>query len=234
MPESPLIDILPEHLEIVLGILRKHVPNNEVWVFGSRVKWTTKDYQGSRHFSRYPTGTSQSPSGAKNWRHAVPSAPAPPCVRHDSPLRWLAMAPTNGFTPCSVALRFVSARDTAADIDKTYGPHGYAGLVALRFAPCAPRLKNPRILVFDEATSSLDSRSEQSILMALAEVSKGRTTLVIAHRLSTVMDADQILVMEHGQIKERGNHHALLAEGGLYAHLWALQQKESQESQVVA
>ncbi len=95
-------------------------------------------------------------------------------------------------------------------------------------------LKNPRILVFDEATSSLDSRSEQSILMALAEVSKGRTTLVIAHRLSTVMDADQILVMEHGQIKERGNHHALLAEGGLYAHLWALQQKESQESQVVA
>ncbi len=90
-------------------------------------------------------------------------------------------------------------------------------------------LKNPQILVFDEATSSLDSRSEQSILTALDEIARNRTTLVIAHRLSTVMDADQILVMEHGHIKERGNHRELLAGGGLYAHLWALQQKEREK-----
>jgi ATP-binding cassette, subfamily B, heavy metal transporter len=87
-------------------------------------------------------------------------------------------------------------------------------------------LKRPRILVFDEATSSLDSHAEQAILEALREVAAEHTTLVIAHRLSTVVDADQILVMEHGRILERGTHAALLAEGGLYARLWALQQEE--------
>jgi ATP-binding cassette, subfamily B, heavy metal transporter len=87
-------------------------------------------------------------------------------------------------------------------------------------------LKNPRILVFDEATSSLDSHSEQTILEALREVAANHTTLVIAHRLSTVIDADTILVMEAGRIVERGTHQALLAEGGIYSRLWALQQEE--------
>ena len=87
-------------------------------------------------------------------------------------------------------------------------------------------LKNPRILVFDEATSSLDSHSEQTILEALREVAANHTTLVIAHRLSTVIDADAILVMEAGRIVERGTHQALLAEGGIYSRLWALQQEE--------
>lgn len=87
-------------------------------------------------------------------------------------------------------------------------------------------LKNPRILVFDEATSSLDSHSEQSILDALRDVATDHTTLVIAHRLSTVIDADTILVMEQGRIVERGTHQALLAEGGIYSRLWALQQEE--------
>ena len=87
-------------------------------------------------------------------------------------------------------------------------------------------LKNPRILVLDEATSALDTRTEQVIQASLREIAAHRTTLVIAHRLSTVVDADQILVMEHGKIVERGTHPQLLAESGVYAHMWTLQQKE--------
>ena len=87
-------------------------------------------------------------------------------------------------------------------------------------------LKNPRILVFDEATSSLDSRSEQSILSSLSEVAMQHTTLVIAHRLSTIIDADNILVMDKGRIVEHGTHQQLLAQHGLYAHLWQLQQEK--------
>ena len=85
-------------------------------------------------------------------------------------------------------------------------------------------LKNPPILILDEATSSLDSVSEQVILEALREVSEQRTTLVIAHRLSTVRDADTILVMADGRMVERGNHRQLLASGGRYADLWQRQQ----------
>ncbi|HHH36841.1 MAG TPA: ABC transporter ATP-binding protein/permease [Gammaproteobacteria bacterium] len=91
-------------------------------------------------------------------------------------------------------------------------------------------LKNPRILVFDEATSALDSHSEQAILAALREVAEDHTTLVIAHRLSTIVDADQILVMEEGRIVERGDHRSLLAAGGPYARMWALQQEERRAS----
>ena len=95
-------------------------------------------------------------------------------------------------------------------------------------------LKRPPILVFDEATSSLDSRSEGAILRALARVSRGTTTLAIAHRLSTVADADEILVLDHGRVVERGTHGELLAGEGLYAHLWRLQQAEREEEQVIA
>ncbi|EDQ01157.1 ABCB family ABC transporter ATP-binding protein/permease [Shewanella benthica] len=84
-------------------------------------------------------------------------------------------------------------------------------------------LKGSPILVFDEATSSLDSQSEQAILNALKEAAKGHTSLVIAHRLSTVVDADQILVLSQGQIVETGNHESLLANDGLYAKLWNIQ-----------
>ena len=91
-------------------------------------------------------------------------------------------------------------------------------------------LKRPRLLVFDEATSALDSQSEKIIQAALREIAANHTTLVIAHRLSTVMDADQILVMDAGRIVERGTHAELLAWNGVYARLWALQQREEREA----
>jgi ABC-type transport system involved in Fe-S cluster assembly fused permease/ATPase subunit len=87
-------------------------------------------------------------------------------------------------------------------------------------------LKNPCILIFDEATSALDSQSEQSIQAELDRIQVGRTTLIIAHRLSTVMKADQILVMDEGRIVERGRHSELLAADGYYAKMWELQQEE--------
>lgn len=97
-----------------------------------------------------------------------------------------------------------------------------------RVAIARAMLKRPRILIFDEATSSLDSGTEQAILQTLKEVAENRTTLVIAHRLSTVVDADRILVMEQGRIIEQGTHHELLLKGGSYARIWALQQEEPQ------
>ena len=90
-------------------------------------------------------------------------------------------------------------------------------------------LKRPRIMLFDEATSSLDSHTEQAIQQTLAEVAEDHTTLVIAHRLSTVVDADRILVMDAGRIIEQGGHRRLLADGGVYAAMWELQQREREE-----
>ncbi len=93
-----------------------------------------------------------------------------------------------------------------------------------RVAIARTLLKNPPILIFDEATSALDSANERAIQAELQSVAQNKTTLVIAHRLSTVVDAHEILVMEAGCIVEHGTHAALLAEGGTYARMWALQQ----------
>ncbi len=87
-------------------------------------------------------------------------------------------------------------------------------------------LKDTPILLFDEATSALDSKTEQEILQSLKDVSKGRTTLVIAHRLSTVVSADEILVLDEGRVMERGKHTELLAKDGIYAQMWRRQQEE--------
>jgi len=95
-----------------------------------------------------------------------------------------------------------------------------------RVAIARALLKNPKILIFDEATSALDSQSEKSIQAELDRIQVGRTTLSIAHRLSTVMDADLILVMDRGRIVERGRHAELLTADGLYARMWRLQQQE--------
>ncbi|HRF55640.1 MAG TPA: ABC transporter ATP-binding protein/permease, partial [Aquimonas sp.] len=96
-----------------------------------------------------------------------------------------------------------------------------------RVAIARALLKSPAILIFDEATSALDSKSERAIQSELDRIQQGRTTLVIAHRLSTVMNADEILVMDAGQIVERGTHTALLAADGRYAAMWRLQQAEA-------
>ena len=93
-----------------------------------------------------------------------------------------------------------------------------------RVAIARTLLKNPPIVIFDEATSALDSANERAIQAELQGVSQNKTTLVIAHRLSTVVDAHEILVMDTGRIIERGTHAQLLAANGRYAQMWALQQ----------
>ncbi|MES2319634.1 MAG: ABC transporter ATP-binding protein/permease [Pseudomonadota bacterium] len=119
-------------------------------------------------------------------------------------------------------------------------PDGYATMVGerglklsggekQRVAIARTLLKDPAILIFDEATSALDSKAEQAIQGQLKEIAKNRTTLVIAHRLSTVADAQQILVLDHGRIVERGTHLVLLAANGLYAQMWERQQARQDE-----
>jgi ATP-binding cassette subfamily B protein len=125
-----------------------------------------------------------------------------------------------------------------AQIDKFIAllPQGYESMVGerglklsggekQRVAIARSILKNPPILLLDEATSALDTGTEREIQGALSDVSRGRTTLVIAHRLSTVIDADEILVLDHGEIIERGRHAALLALNGHYASMWNKQRE---------
>src|ERR1700748_1421256 len=125
-----------------------------------------------------------------------------------------------------------------AQIDKfiTLLPMGYDAMVGerglklsggekQRVAIARTILKNPPILMLDEATSALDTGTEREIQSALNEVSRNRTSLVIAHRLSTVVDADEILVLDHGQIIERGRHSELLGGDGHYASMWNKQRE---------
>ncbi len=111
--------------------------------------------------------------------------------------------------------------------DSTVGERGLklSGGEKQRVAIARTILKAPRILLFDEATSALDTHTEKEIQASLREVSAGRTTLIIAHRLSTVVDADEILVLDDGRIVERGRHAQLLALDGHYADMWARQQE---------
>ena len=119
---------------------------------------------------------------------------------------------------------FITASPTG--YDTMVGERGLklSGGEKQRVAIARTLLKNPPILIFDEATSALDSANERAIQAELQSVARNKTTLVIAHRLSTVVDAHEILVMEAGRILERGTHAALLAANGRYAQMWALQQ----------
>ena len=132
----------------------------------------------------------------------------------------------------------VDAAAKAARIDEFIAslPDGYDTVVGerglklsggekQRVAIARTILKRPAIMLFDEATSALDTKTEKEIQESLSEVSKNRTTLIIAHRLSTVVEADEILVLEAGRIVERGRHDVLLAQAGVYATMWARQQK---------
>ena len=98
-----------------------------------------------------------------------------------------------------------------------------------RIAIARAILKDPRILILDEATSALDTESEKIVQAALERLMQGRTSVVIAHRLRTIRDANKIVVIDHGRIVEEGSHAELLARGGLYAHLYAVQFKEKAE-----
>jgi ATP-binding cassette subfamily B protein len=121
-------------------------------------------------------------------------------------------------------------RQLPAGYDSMVGERGLklSGGEKQRVAIARTLLKNPPILLLDEATSALDTHTEREIQSALKLVSKNRTTLVIAHRLSTIIEADEILVLDHGQIIERGRHAELVARGGPYAAMWN-RQKEAAE-----
>jgi ATP-binding cassette, subfamily B, bacterial len=107
--------------------------------------------------------------------------------------------------------------------DTVVGERGYrfSGGEKQRMAIARTVLRNPPVLIFDEATSSLDTQTEYAVQAALERLSEGRTTITIAHRLSTVRDADQIVVLDQGAIVEHGTHEELLERGGMYAALVA-------------
>lgn len=138
------------------------------------------------------------------------------------------------------AARRAQLKDFIAKLPDGYGTRvGERGLKLSggekqRVAIARVILKNPEILIFDEATSSLDSRTEAEIQSNLRQLSSNRTTLVIAHRLSTVVDADEILVLDDGGIVERGTHDALLTHGGTYAAMWERQQRAAERLADVA
>jgi ATP-binding cassette subfamily B protein len=100
-----------------------------------------------------------------------------------------------------------------------------------RIAIARVALRRPQIYIFDEATSSLDSVTERQVLRSFAEVTRSRTTIVIAHRLTTVMNADEIIVMKSGVVAEQGTHAALLERAGIYASAWHTQQHSQHLSQ---
>jgi len=146
-----------------------------------------------------------------------------------------------GAAPAEVerAAKLARIHDFVMDLPDSYnatvGERGLklSGGEKQRVAIARTILKDPAVLMFDEATSALDTHTEKEIQVSLREVSAGRTTLIIAHRLSTVVDADQILVLEGGRVVERGTHRQLLAEGGVYAEMWKRQQEAEEAREIL-
>jgi len=147
-----------------------------------------------------------------------------------------------GATPAEVeeAARLANIHDFIMSLPDLYqskvGERGLklSGGEKQRVAIARTILKRPQILIFDEATSALDSETEQGILSSLREVSENHTTLTIAHRLSTVIDADEILVLESGEVVERGTHDQLLGVGGRYADMWQRQLQAAKARETLA
>jgi ABC-type transport system involved in Fe-S cluster assembly fused permease/ATPase subunit len=147
-----------------------------------------------------------------------------------------------GATPSEIeeAARLASIHDFVSELPEGYntrvGERGLklSGGEKQRVAIARTILKGPQILIFDEATSALDSRTEREIQESLSEVSADRTTVMIAHRLSTVVNADEILVLEKGKIAERGTHADLLAKGNVYARMWERQQEVRRAEETLA
>ncbi|MEK9678845.1 MAG: ABC transporter ATP-binding protein/permease [Rhodospirillaceae bacterium] len=147
-----------------------------------------------------------------------------------------------GATPSEIeeAARLASIHDFVSELPDGYstrvGERGLklSGGEKQRVAIARTILKGPQILIFDEATSALDSRTEREIQQSLIEVSADRTTVMIAHRLSTVVNADEILVLEKGKIAERGTHADLLAKGDVYARMWERQQEARKAEETLA
>jgi len=169
----------------------------------------------------------------KSLRQAIGIVPQDTVLFNDTLLNNIRYADTQAsMGQITLAAQTADIHDFITSLPKGYetmvGERGLklSGGEKQRIAIARVVLKNPRIIIFDEATSSLDSRSEQNILQALTNISDRTTTMVIAHRLSTIIDANEILVMDKGRIVERGHHQDLLLQEGLYKHMWNLQQKE--------
>jgi len=170
---------------------------------------------------------------AASVRRAIAVVPQETALFNDSVGHNIAYARA-GATPEQVeaAARAAQLHDTIAALPKGYdtqaGERGamFSGGERQRVGIARAILKDAPILVFDEATSALDADAEHAIVCELERMARGRTTLIVAHRLSTIVDADAIAVMERGRIVEQGRHADLLAAGGRYARLWRLQQRE--------
>ncbi|MCK2126647.1 ABC transporter ATP-binding protein/permease [Thauera aromatica] len=148
--------------------------------------------------------------------------------------------PTASRAEVEAAARAAQLEDFIARLPEGYdtrvGERGLklSGGEKQRVAIARALLKDPAILIFDEATSALDSKTEKAIQAQIERAARGRTALVIAHRLSTVMDADEIIVLDGGRIVERGRHATLLAGNGAYAQMWLLQQQEEADDGTAA
>ncbi|HQQ70305.1 MAG TPA: ABC transporter ATP-binding protein/permease, partial [Alicycliphilus sp.] len=171
----------------------------------------------------------------QSLRRAIGIVPQDTVLFNDSVAYNIAYGrPNAGQTEVEQAARAAHIHDFISATPKGYetqvGERGLklSGGEKQRVAIARTLLKDPPILIFDEATSALDSANERAIQAELRQVARGKTALVIAHRLSTVVDAHEILVMEDGCIVERGTHAELLSAGGHYARMWALQQSHAQ------
>ena len=148
--------------------------------------------------------------------------------------------PTASPSEIEDAARLASIHDFVSDLPEGYntrvGERGLklSGGEKQRVAIARTILKGPEILIFDEATSALDTHTEKEIQQSLRDVAEERTALVIAHRLSTVIDADEIIVLENGSVVERGTHAELLAQKGTYEAMWARQQEAEKAKEILA